>query len=85
MKSCGQQQAGRVAPSKERGASLVEYGLLVALIAAITVVAVDSVGLSVAWTLYDANEALSGEEAVGQPAPRAGGPRGRGGGRSDGS
>jgi Flp pilus assembly pilin Flp len=86
--SGGHHQSKQVARSTERGASLVEYGLLVALIAAITVVAVDSVGLSVAWTIYDANVALSGDSPdgpVGQPAPPSRGRPGRGGGRTDGS
>lgn len=59
--------------SSERGASLVEYALLVALIAGITVTAVETIGANVAWSIYDANVALMGNPSdgqVGAPAPR---------------
>lgn len=39
-------------PDLERGATAVEYGLLVALIAAVIIVAVTTLGIKV-FTLYD--------------------------------
>jgi len=45
--------------SAEEGASLVEYALLVALIAVVTLMGVKSVGESVWWTFQDAEQAIA--------------------------
>ena len=45
--------------SAEHGASLVEYAILVALIAVVTMMGVRSVGEQVWWTFYDTDRALA--------------------------
>jgi pilus assembly protein Flp/PilA len=43
----------------ERGASMVEYGLLLALIAVIAIVAVKALGIGVSTKFNDVNNSLS--------------------------
>lgn len=50
--------ANRLAPRDERGASLVEYALLVALIAIVCFVAVDFLGQETNSGIYDAGSKI---------------------------
>ncbi len=45
--------------SDERGASMVEYGLLLALIAVVAIVAVKALGVGVSSKFNDVNNSLS--------------------------
>lgn len=47
-------------PRDERGATAVEYGLMVSLIAAVIILAVTAVGLDVKATFEDVADALPG-------------------------
>lgn len=48
--------------SKERGASLVEYSLLVALIAIVSITAVSKLGATVSNQFVSIDKAIAGEE-----------------------